>query len=627
MHEIPDWSYLDEKATALDLSHHPNVRSDSLPALIDTLLTQHGGPYLTTLDLSNNHLGTHKGMRQVARLLTHHGSLTTIRLARNGFKGSKRAMRHLMAAAADNSVLRVLDISHNQLKDKCVVAATDGVAKLLDSRQVACRLTELDCSNNGSALTAKSAWALGSALVQGHNTTLKILRLSGNALQPPGGDALGTLLKLSHSLQELYVANCNLRDEGVQYLCQGLLLAENEPALRVLDVAWNVLHDEAALAVAQVLEQNAATQLQRIQLECNGIGDKGAAALAAALPLNESLQILDVRGNQIHDCGAIALAKALCDTRCNASLELCWEMNAHMTAVGRHRLEGALQLRASRREWLNDLLQTLQGLRQFPAVVCTAGDDEVVEICKHVATQQRKHAISLPVVRFKGPGITLRGVKAVANQLLCPPSVTLTHLYLVHTSMGNDGANLLAQALLRNTSLTTLTCMNCEWTDDGAVYLSRALPRHNGRLGRLDLRQNRIGTEGARALLHAVTQDTPSLHTLYLNKNLIGDGAVRSLSAVGHLVTLNLADNLLTDATALDLARICGNIAAPTMTPASAAVGVHEIKWLDVSRNYLTQRGIKALDMFLPDLCTLDASDQHDPSKALHRQTLGLEQR
>ena len=596
-----DWSHLQADTIHLDLSNH-QVKVDHLHTLVEALLIQ--CPALLTLDLSNNHLGT-KGMEKLHRLLaTPHPTLQSIRLARNALKG-RRALRHLVSACAVNEKLRVLDVSHNQLSDKSV--STD-LAELLDSREVACRLVELDISNNGAGLTDKAAWALGGALVQGNNTTLTTLKLTGNALGPAGGDALGTLLKLSHSIQALYVANCNLGDEGVQYICQGLLLAESEPSLRVLDVAWNVLHDEAAFALAELLENS--STIQRVQLECNGIGDKGAVALAAALPRSASLQSLDVRGNQIHDSGAIALAMALTDRRCHA-VKLQWEMNGHMSPAGCRRIEGALQLRISRQQWLDELLDNLQGMQRFPALNYTIGDDEVVEICKHVATQQRQRPVTLPVVRFRGLGITLRGLKAIANQLICPPSVTLTHLYLINTQIGDDGANLIAQALLRNRSLTTLTCVDCQLTSDGAIYISRALPRH-GVLGRLDLRENRMGSEGARALLHAITEETPNIHTLYLGKNGIGDLAVRSLRCTGHLITLNLSDNYLTDAAALDLARICGNIqtAGRTRTPALGAQP--EVKWLNVSHNYLTTRGIQALDIFLPPLSTLDASAQRE---------------
>ena len=37
-----------------------------------------------------------------------------------------------------------------------------------------------------------------------------------------------------------------------------------------------------------------------------------------------------------------------------------------------------------------------------------------------------------------------------------------------------------------------------------------------------------------------------------------------------------------------------------------------EDKWLNVSHNYLTTRGIQALDIFLPPLSTLDASAQRE---------------
>jgi Ran GTPase-activating protein (RanGAP) involved in mRNA processing and transport len=580
---------VDETLQELDLSNNP-VKAEGLERIVHALLHQ-STSRLRKLDLSNNRFGP-KGIRHVASLLRNHPTLQDLRLSRNALR-SKGGVKTLVEACRDNLHLRFLDLSHNQLDDARVVQ----VAELLDHPRVAsCPLMALDLSNNG--FHARGMWELGGALVSGNNTTLRRLDVSGNNLGAEGGEALGTLLKLSYSLEDLVASNCNLGDAGVTDLCRGLARPETGTALRYLDVAWNVLHDEAAAALAELLEAN--STLQVLKLECNGIGDHGAAMLARALPRAAALELFDLTGNQLHDAGAVALAVALTDGRCSR-LELYCDKNAHVTDLGRNRIRGALQLRVSRMKWLNDLLLEIEGSSlNFRQLDLKLGDDELVEICKQVAVGKKDLVRHLPVVRLRGDMITVRGVKAVANQLLCSPTVHVKRLYLAHTRMGDEGANLLAHALLQNTSLTVLTLLDCQIADDGATYLSRALPRHQ-ELQRLDLRKNHIGPEGGQLLLQAATEEAPSLRALLLASNMLDDSTVRSLTTTGHLETLSLADNGLTDAAALDLARICG------ATPSA-------IIWLTVSQNYMTERGIKALDLFLPALCSLEARPQKEES-------------
>jgi internalin A len=105
----------------------------------------------------------------------------------------------------------------------------------------------------------------------------------------------------------------------------------------------------------------------------------------------------------------------------------------------------------------------------------------------------------------------------------------ITSLDLSDNRIGDEGA----RALAALTSLTSLTLHNTRIGDDGARALA-ALTN----LASLNLSYNRIGEEGARALA-ALT----NLTTLNLQQNQIGDEGARALAALTNLTTLNLRDN------------------------------------------------------------------------------------
>ena len=567
---------VDQTLRELNLSNNP-VKAEGVEYLVSSLRES---TRLVRLNLTNTELGT-RGIQKLESLLQHHPSLEEIRLGKNALKG-KHAVKPIFLGCRENAQLRILDLSDNQLNDACVKCLAD----LLHSRTCQCRLVELDLSNQlddlpnkGNCITAKGVAYIQKALIEGNNTTLKTLKLSGNNLGEEGGKALGGILQLSHSLEELHLAGCHLGNGGIQYICQGLENAEKAPVLHYLDVSWNRLHKESAEHLAHLLE--CSTTLRILKMRKTGIGDDSAVTLARALPLSFAIEELDIGENLIRDNGAVALATALKKFPRDRELQLLWDMNTLMTEDGQHRLAGAMQLRKSRVDWLDKLLdQVIKGCSHLN---CKLGDDELLEICKGVASTAPR-LYNLSMVRLEGSMITRRGVASVANSLLIPPRVQLKKLFFVHTRMGDRGAELLAQAMVQDRALITLTCQDCDLTDDGARYLSRAIRRHQN-LTRLDLGQNFIASEGARAILEAAA-DVPSLETLILCSNQIQDSALTAAVSAGCLSYLNLTDNQLTDVGALELAN-CYNHSVRTAE--------RKLKWLSIGQNCLTIQGVQAL--------------------------------
>lgn len=81
-----------------------------------------------------------------------------------------------------------------------------------------------------------------------------------------------------------------------------------------LDASWNRIGAHGAAALASSLT-TPGCGVAVLRLECNDLGDAGAAAIAEALPRCPTLRALDVAANRIGSAGGIRLASAL--PRCN----------------------------------------------------------------------------------------------------------------------------------------------------------------------------------------------------------------------------------------------------------------------------------------------------------------------
>jgi NLR family CARD domain-containing protein 3 len=121
------------------------------------------------------------------------------------------------------------------------------------------------------------------------------------------GKCLARLLQQNDKLEELYLSENHLGDEGVKHLSGGL---QQNQTLQVLDIRSNEIGPEGALAISSVLPQ--ARSLKNLCFAMNDIGDVGAAALAQWLKDDTcTLEELDLSENDIGENGASALATML----------------------------------------------------------------------------------------------------------------------------------------------------------------------------------------------------------------------------------------------------------------------------------------------------------------------------
>ncbi|XP_078214386.1 protein NLRC5 isoform X15 [Callithrix jacchus] len=238
----------------------------------------------------------------LTRGLSHMTLLQSLRLNRNSIGDVDCC--HLSEALRAATSLEELDLSANSISPA-------GGVKLAESLAL-CRCLEelmLGCNDLGD----HTALELAQELPQ----HLRVLRLPSSHLGPKGALSLVQALDGSPHVEEISLAENNLA-EGVPRFCKGLPLLrridlvsckiDNQtaklltssftlcPALEVILLSWNLLGDEAAAELAQVLPRMG--RLKRVDLEKNQITARGAWLLAEGLA-QSSVQVIRLWNNNI----------------------------------------------------------------------------------------------------------------------------------------------------------------------------------------------------------------------------------------------------------------------------------------------------------------------------------------
>lgn len=200
----------------------------------------------------------------------------------------------LVEALANNSVVTSLSIENAVgLGDEIAsaVSSMSGLSKLY--------LRNVGLSAGGARkLAGSSAWS-----------QLRLLDLRDNPkkLGPRGIQPIVDKLSLAKDLQELNLSNCRMGHFGAKAIG-----SVNLPSsLKTLDLSHNGIGNDGAWKLAPVLDS--LVNLESLLLSKNQIGDDGASEIGHHLPSN--LKLLVMRGNDIGDVGADAIAAAVANSK------------------------------------------------------------------------------------------------------------------------------------------------------------------------------------------------------------------------------------------------------------------------------------------------------------------------
>ncbi|MFG3708923.1 gala protein [Micromonospora sp. NPDC047670] len=272
-------------------------------AAVDSPLVRH-------LLLGTNGLGP-DGARAVADALRPGHHLQTLYLGCNRI--DRAGVDALAARLAGDDTVRALWLKRNPVGD-------EGVRRLAAALAVNSAIRTLDLVNVG--MSVRGLAALAEALTVRERPVQRLF-LGGNGFGPDAVPVLGALVR-SAGVRELYLAANHLGDSGAAALAEladgvevtlGLggngitpagvaALARHLGAWRALDLArppseralgarGNVVGDEGAAALADVLP---AARLRRLDLRRTEIGGRGARRLVEAVEGHPTLEYLGING-------------------------------------------------------------------------------------------------------------------------------------------------------------------------------------------------------------------------------------------------------------------------------------------------------------------------------------------
>lgn len=172
--------------------------------------------------------------------------------------------------------------------------------------QVNIVLEEIDLAETD--LKAESVIAYTTVLC--NNETIKVMNLNRplyTSKQEEPTVHAANMLKVNHQLRELHLSKHDIKNFGAERLAESLIF---NVSLTRLDLSCNRITRDGALCLADLLKRN--TPLEYLNLGYNRIEDHGATYLSEALAIyNTNLITLVVCANTLNARGLCALAKSL----------------------------------------------------------------------------------------------------------------------------------------------------------------------------------------------------------------------------------------------------------------------------------------------------------------------------
>ncbi|XP_066512860.1 ribonuclease inhibitor-like [Hoplias malabaricus] len=274
------------------------LSEDSCDSLASVLSS---GSTLKELDLSNNDLQD-SGVKELCDgLKSPLCKPETLGLAQ--CRLGKQSCEHLRSVLLENSSLKKLDLSKNDLQDSGVKELCDGLksedCKLETLRLAQCRLGKQSCEHLRSVLL--------------NNSSLKNLDLSNNDLQDSGVKELCDGLKSEDcKLETLRLNSCDLSDDSCDSLASVLRLGST---LKELDLSNNYLDDSGVKKLCDGLKSELC-KLETLRLAQCRLGKQSCEHLRSVLLNNSSLKNLDLSKNALKDSGVEVLCDGLKSEHC-----------------------------------------------------------------------------------------------------------------------------------------------------------------------------------------------------------------------------------------------------------------------------------------------------------------------
>lgn len=216
--------------------------------------------------------------------------------------------------------------------------------------------------------------------------------------------------------------------------------------------------------------------------------DKEVSVLADIVAKSESIELVDLRNNEITEAGAIELAKTLSQNKSLLTLNLSGNK------IGD---EGAAALALA--------LAQHTKLEHLPLDDISLTDAGMAQVCKGlVAAVEKKGKTGLSVLRLSKNNIKCEGTSHVASVL--SKDANISGLDLSHNGIGDEGAKALADAIeTKKTGIVSLDLSYNSVSSKGVEHLSKSVKATAGEGSlEIDLCENKlIGRNGLASLMDA----------------------------------------------------------------------------------------------------------------------------
>ena len=338
--------------------------------------------------------------------------------------------------------------------------------------------------SNGVCLPADAQWPLPFCFCCNHPK----LVLSCHPLCAMEVNALSHDLK-AHFYSHLCLINCDIGDETIFYLAQGLSCCSG---LETLELCCNRVGDTGAIYLANNIKLSC-LKLSKLDLSCNRIGNKGALAVASSVSSNVKVYFYQNCITRLDEISAIGSINF--DTIDLSSKGLLDSDVSSLTAT----------LLLS-----NNLGELLQFYLQGNSISCN-GMIPLSSVLKRCS--------NLLVLNLSSNNIGGKGAQILAGALA--HCTNLLKLDVSFNNLGSSGAKGIARVLTGCTKMLELNISFNSIGCDGTEAIAQAL-HHCPALHEFDISSNNLGVKGAKFLAVAI-RGCGSIFSLNANANYIGD--------------------------------------------------------------------------------------------------------
>ena len=309
---------------------------------------------------------------------------------------------------------------------------------------------------------------------------------------------------------------------------------KEDDTVQVVNYRGINITNEGAIKIAEAIKVN--KTIQKLEFSDNNISDDGAAAISDALKSNNSLRILNMSFNKITSKGAIKIVEAIKVNKTIQELEISDNNISDNEAAA---ISDALKSNNSL-QILNISFNkiTSKGAIMVAEAIKVNKTMQELEISNNNISDDGAAAISdalksnynsLQILNISFNKITSKGAIMVAEAIKV--NKTMQELEISNNNISDDGTAAISDALKSNNSLQILKMSSNDITSKGAVKIVEAI-KVNKTLQELEIRGNNISDEGAAAISDALKSNN-SLQVLKMSSNKItSKGAIKIFEVI-----------------------------------------------------------------------------------------------